>query len=100
MSGNKPPPSSKPPNQPPQDLATRVAKLEKLLQEHFDERNQWNATLREWLERTVQIRLIDGHVLTGVLNWVDRYTLCIGREPKVEIVHKGAIATIKKDIGG
>lgn len=101
MSNSKPPPRSKP--QSPQgisvsaqDLATRVANIEQFLKDQFDERNQWNATLRTWVGRTIKIRLVDGHILEGLLNWVDRYTLCVGQEPDVEIVHKGAVATIKK----
>lgn len=101
MSSNKPPPTRKPQSAQgisgsTPDLATRVANIEQFIKEQFDERNQWNTTLRGWVGRTILIRLVDGHVLEGLLNWVDRYTLCVGLEPDVEIVHKGAIATIKK----
>lgn len=107
MSNNKPSPRSKP--QSPgisgssPDLATRVANIEKFLKEQFDERNQWNSQLREWIGERVRIRLVGGnrdshgYDLEGVLKWVDRYTLCINPVfDDIEIVHKGAIATIRK----
>lgn len=107
MSNNKQPPRSKP--QPPgisgssPDLATRVANIEKFLKEQFDERNQWNQQLRDWVGQRVRIRLVGGNTerngydLEGELKWVDRYTISINPVfDEIEIVHKGAIATIRK----
>lgn len=100
MSGNKPPPS-KPQSgpvirsSPPPSLDERVTTIEQFLKEQFDERNQWNAVLRGWIGQKVRVRLMDGASVEGVLNWVDRYTICLG-VTDIEIVHKGAIATIKK----
>lgn len=101
MSNTKPPRSK--PQSPPgisgsPDLATRVANIEKFLKEQFDERNQWNAQLREWIGEQIRIRLLQGEPVQGKLVWVDRYTLCVEVMNEIEIVHKGAIATIKKII--
>jgi len=90
--------SSPPPSKPSisvEALQQRVDTLEKLVKDALDERNHWNALIRTWIGKTVVVRLIDGHVTNGTLQWVDRYTLCVGDPAFPVIVHKGAIAIIQ-----
>ncbi len=108
--GGRPPnqPQSKPPGPPAisvaeaKQLREKVEALERLVREHFDEKNQWNSAVREWIGRGVKITLLiqasdPSHEVRGKLLWVDRYTMCVevAREPV--IVHKAAIATIRQD---
>lgn len=82
------------------ELTQRLEVLEKLIKDNLDEKNQWNSKVREWLEKTVVIRLVSSMEVSGVLKWVDRYTLCLQekKQDDVTIVHKGAIAIIRRDI--
>ena len=78
-------------------LSQRIDKLESLVREHLDEKNQWNSLVRSWVGKEVQIALLlpDTFVI-GVLRWVDRYTMCIDeRSGRPVIVHKGAVAMIR-----
>ena len=98
------PPSSKPVSQPgirssdPRDISQRLEALEKLVRDSLDEKNLWNAKVREWIGKRVQVHTLIPTIIDGVLLWMDRYTLCIHRknEPFETIVHKGAIATINR----
>jgi sRNA-binding regulator protein Hfq len=97
--GKPPAPSGIRPPEPNQltksnDLLRRFEALEKLVREHFDEKNQWNTQVREWIGKKVQISFASGWTITGVLRWVDRYTLCLGGD-ETSIVHKGAVAVIR-----
>lgn len=96
------PPPSKPITQagirPPdlEEFTQRFNKLDQLVRDAFDERNQWNSKVREWLGKQIKIRLMDSCEIIGVLQWVDRYTICVQEVDvtDVTIVHKGAVATI------
>ena len=80
------------------DLKRQVANLEIKLNEALSEKNQWNSILRKWQEerRVNKFKLVSGIEVKGIIEWVDRYTIGI-YHPEVdgiEIIHKGAIATI------
>ncbi len=98
------PPPSKPNPQagirPPdlREFIERVDALERIVRENFDEKNQWNSKVREWIGKAVLVRLTTSTEVRGVLQWMDRYTICI-QEPTIldaTIVHKGAVATINR----
>lgn len=80
------------------ELTKRVETLEKLVRDHFDEKNNWNSEVRGWIGKRIHIRLIDGSETEGVLRWMDRYTLCVDLGKVAPqgstIVHKGAIAML------
>lgn len=97
-------PSSKPSPQPgirPSDhreFNQRIEVIEKLIKDAFDEKNQWNPKVREWTDKLIEIQLINSAKVIGILKWVDRYTICL-QEPSMDdvtIVHKGAIAFIRR----
>lgn len=96
------PPPSKPQHSPAisaaelQSLRQRIDGLEKQLKDQFDEKNQWNSEVRQWIGKSVTIHLVSDTQLVGFLRWMDRYTLCVD-EAKfgVCIVHKGAVALIR-----
>lgn len=95
------PNSSKPPGQAGisgattnDQLKSRVEVLEKFIKEYFDEKNQWNSMLRDWVGTEVHVRFISGDPFFGTLRWVDRYTLCVDDDGHPTIIHKAAIATI------
>lgn len=88
-------------------LSFRLEKVERFLRDHFDEKNQWSATVRDWVGKKVVVELTQrGSLLVGELLWLDRYTICVkssgsGRDPlaaaeqpKPMVVHKAAIALI------
>lgn len=95
------PPHSKPAQssgiRPPdyQALTKRIEDLEKLVKAQFDEKNQWNSQVRDWIGKDVAIQLIDTTTVKGTLRWMDRYTVCIDELKGVAIVHKGSIAVIR-----
>ena len=96
------PPQVKPPASPAISVADaralikRVEDLEKLVKEHFDEKNQWNSLVREWFGKQVRIQLTQGGFVEGILRWVDRYTLCVDTlHEGTCVVHKGAVAVIR-----
>jgi sRNA-binding regulator protein Hfq len=78
------------------EFIERFDALEKIVRENFDEKNQWNSKVREWIGKAVVVRLTTSAAVQGVLQWMDRYTICVQEEtfPDVTIVHKGAVATI------
>jgi len=76
-----------------QSISSRLDAIEEKLREQFDEKNQWNAVLRNWIGKTVHIDLVSGTTLIGCLLWVDRYTLGI-KDASLRIVHKAAITVI------
>lgn len=98
------PPPSKPNTQAgirPPDLEKfieRIDALEKVVRENFDEKNQWNSKVRGWIGRRVLVRLMTSFEILGVLQGMDRYTICIQEAgfKDVTIVHKGAVATINR----
>lgn len=75
-------------------LSSRVDRLEKFLREHFDEKNQWNSTVREWVGQEVVVELVPERNVEGTLLWLDRYTICLTIAGKTKVVHKAAIALI------
>ena len=79
------------------EVTQRLEVVEKLIKNNLDERNQWNSKVREWLEKSIVIQLMDSSKVVGVLKWVDRYTLCLQEDGQSDstIVHKGAIAVIR-----
>lgn len=81
-----------------QELTQRLENLEKLVRDNLDEKNQWNSKVREWIEKAVMVQLVDSLEVFGILKWVDRYTLCLQEKERsdVTIVHKGAIAIIRR----
>ena len=87
----------------PAELLQRIEALEALVRERFDEMNLWNSRVRDWIGKKVDIQLVNNESVTGILRWVDRYTLCVDEadmpdtEPEPAIVHKGAIAVIRLD---
>jgi sRNA-binding regulator protein Hfq len=99
-------PQSKPNQQPgirPPDLlelTQRLEAIEKLVRDNLDEKNQWSSKVREWIDKSIAIQLVDSTVVCGILKWVDRYTVCLqeNENPSAEvtIVHKGAIAVIRR----
>lgn len=104
MSNQRQPPPSKPTTQAgirSPDLGEfnrRLENLDKLVRDAFDERNQWNPTVRGWLDKVIIIRLVNSIEVCGVLKWMDRYTICVQEKnlQDVTIVHKGAVATINR----
>jgi len=98
------PPSSKPTSQSgirssdPRDISQRLEALEKLVRDSLDEKNLWNAKVRDWIGKRVLIETLIPTHIEGILLWVDRYTLCIQRQNATyeTIVHKGAIGTIQR----
>lgn len=80
------------------ELTRRIEVAEKLIKDSLDEKNQWNSKVREWLEKPVTIQLVSSSEVSGVLKWVDRYTICLQEKEEVDvtIVHKGAIAIIRR----
>jgi sRNA-binding regulator protein Hfq len=84
----------------PRDVIRRLEVLEKFVKEYFDEKNQWNSLVREWIGTSVRIRLVDGEWVDGVLRWVDRYTLCCEdtKTGQPAIIHKAAIAVLTQDV--
>lgn len=76
-----------------QALSSRLEALEELVKEHFDEKNQWNGVLRNWIGKPIIIDLITGRQVIGCLLWVDRYTIGL-KDAELKIVHKAAIAVI------
>lgn len=81
------------------DLRTKVLDMEKLLLEALSEKNRWNECLRKWQEQRAPVRfkLLTGDEVSGVIVWVDRYTIGIEEVNSASptIIHKGAIATVK-----
>lgn len=97
------PPPSKPQGSPAisstdlHRLSQRLDALEKLVKDNFDEKNQWNSQVREWIGKPVVVQLVSDTQLVGALRWVDRYTLCVDdTQNGVSIVHKGAVAIIRQ----
>jgi hypothetical protein len=94
-----------------QQLRLKVESLEKLVREHFDEKNQWNSMVRGWEKTRVVMNLVTGDTLVGELLWVDRYTICIRMEVMDEeaetpvstgdfkpvIIHKAAVAFMHQE---
>lgn len=91
------PPPSKPPQPDIRELTQRLEALEKLVRDTLDEKNLWNAKVREWIGKRVTVSTMVGS-LEGSLLWVDRYTVCIAeKDAKYEtVIHKGAIVTIQR----
>ncbi len=96
------PPSGKPHASPAisaadaRALTKRIEDLEKLVREQFDEKNQWNSLVREWIGKMVRIQLTQGGFVEGFLRWMDRYTLCVDTTHEGTcVVHKGAVAVIR-----
>ena len=76
-------------------LSSRLERTEKFLKEHFDEKNQWNSTVRGWEGKEVVVELMQvGREVRGKLLWLDRYTVCVQEGPKPKVIHKAAIALI------
>jgi hypothetical protein len=76
-------------------LSSRVDSVEKFLKEHFDERNQWNSTVREWAGQKVIVELSQADKrIEGELLWLDRYTICVKEGDRPKVIHKAAIALI------
>ena len=95
--GSKPPPVPGISHAEAAQLRSRIDKLEKVIAEHFAEKNQWNSLIREWVGSVVHIELMHGESITGELMWVDRYTMCLTEAGRPAIVHKGAIAVIRRE---
>lgn len=75
-------------------LSSRVEKLDKFVKEYFDERNQWNSTVREWVGQRVVVELVQSdRKVEGELLWLDRYTICV-KDGRTKVIHKAAIALI------
>lgn len=97
-------PQSKPSNQSGirspdlRELTQRIEIAEKLIKDSLDEKNQWNSKVREWLEKSIMVRLVDSSEVVGILKWIDRYTICLQESGSVDvtIVHKGAVAVIRR----
>lgn len=102
--GQSPPskaPSSSAISGSPAELLLRVKKLEDHLAEHFNEKNQWNSEVRQWVGKRIRIYLIfSADPIVGLLRWMDRYTICVEDEVGTAIVHKGAVALLRLDPGG
>lgn len=76
-------------------LSFRLEKVEKFLREHFDEKNQWNSLVRDWVGKKVVVELIQiGREIQGELLWLDRYTICVEDMGRSKVIHKAAIALI------
>lgn len=97
------PPPSKPQHSPAisaaevQTLRQRVDDLERKLKDAFDEKNQWNSEVRQWIDHKVSVLLLTNTHVVGVLRWMDRYTLCVDTtDYGICIVHKGAVALIRR----
>ncbi len=90
-------------------LRSRLERVERILKEHYAEKNQWNSLVREWVGSPVVVWFDKDHNLEGKLLWVDRYTLCIEAVPpstpqscipgapdrtklRPIVVHKGLVA--------
>lgn len=93
---NKPPPSGISPHEA-QGLRVRIERLEKQLQEHYAEKNQWNSLVQQWVGSNITVWFGDTTKVTGELLWVDRYTFCVmasppgALKPCPVIVHKGMV---------
>ena len=77
-----------------QQLKDEVARLKQLVQEHLSEKNQWGAEVRKWVGKAIRIHLVNGETLTGVLAWMDRYTIYL-KNPEAThgtVIHKGAVS--------
>jgi hypothetical protein len=85
-----------------QETLDRLEAVERKLKEYFDEKNQWNSMLREWIGKPILVTLLlsptsgDSSIL-GKLLWIDRYTICVEEEEdgSPSIIHKAAIAVIR-----
>lgn len=82
-------------------LRVKVESLEKQIQEHLSEKNQWNSEIRSWQGSMIHVSLINGSGILGTLRWIDRYTICVesdleGQGLKPIIVHKAAIAFLNQ----
>lgn len=76
-------------------LSSRLDRVEKFLKEHFDEKNQWNSTVRDWVGKNVVVELIQtDRKVAGKLLWLDRYTICVEAGSRALVIHKAAIAII------
>jgi sRNA-binding regulator protein Hfq len=98
--GGKPPPTSGISPAEARDLraqvsalSSKVEKLEKFVKEQYDEKNQWNSTVREWVGKRVVVELSRGDKVEGDLLWLDRYTICV-RDAQTKVIHKAAIAMV------
>ncbi len=79
-----------------QILKQRLEKLERQVQEHFDERNQWNSHVRDWVGKVIEVERVNNTRRVGRLLWMDRYTLCVDTsECGVCIIHKGAVVELR-----
>ncbi len=80
------------------DLRKKISELEGKLLEALAEKNLWNHTLRKWQEEEKQVTfsLLTGGQVVGKIEWIDRYTIGVASNGDTIIVHKGAIATIKR----
>ena len=81
-----------------QQLRARVDAVQKQVQEHLAEKNQWSATVRGWQGSQISVSLLDSTKVVGKLLWIDRYTLCVetnlpGTLQPV-IIHKAAISLL------
>ena len=83
-----------------QDILDRLEAVEYKLKDYFDERNQWNSMLREWIGKPIYVGLLLSPTspdsgIVGKLLWIDRYTICVEEEEGPSIIHKAAIAVIR-----
>lgn len=112
MSGNQPPRPAGKPDQgrgispaDAQQLRARLDSVEKQVRAHseaINDRNNWNAVVRGWIGSQVSVHTVSGATVTGILKWVDRYTLCVegivgthdpysAKELQQIVLHKGAL---------
>jgi small nuclear ribonucleoprotein (snRNP)-like protein len=85
-------------------LRSRLTQLENLVKESLSEKNLWNAEVRSWVGKTVRVGLMTGAKIDGVLQWMDRYTICllavvdkdpyIPEKPHKVVIHKGTLVYI------
>jgi sRNA-binding regulator protein Hfq len=81
-----------------EDLKKQISALDTKLADALSERNQWNHVLRKWAEEGKQVTfsLLTGGMLSGKIEWIDRYTIGLIDNGNTYIIHKGAIATIRR----
>jgi len=79
-------------------LEKEVKALKDLLNVH----DNWHAEIRNWLGKVVNVDLLTGREVQGLLLWTDRYNICISPDltegGKRHIYSKGAIVCIR--LGG
>jgi hypothetical protein len=81
-----------------QSIKDRFERLDKEvrgLKDVLNIRDNWNAEVRQWVDKGIKLRTTDGEDAQGILKWIDRYNICVLILDKPRVYNKGGITWIE-----